>query len=437
MYKTKLREWGLSKYIRATEAVAIIKAMEERLAAGKSSQVVLRGEKVDMDRIKNYVRRNRNRGRLERMLIEEKKAASEDVKRELVCRTPSPSPDLRSPTPGGPLGPAEDLYRSIFVYVDGSFAARTWFIGMDGAMRSLTGDPDLYQVNFKDLWNRVDMASQLIGKVERLDLVKLLDPAFAYMVNVVQDLYPRSIPFMLSAFESLYDRGRSDLVNMFLKQIVGLSEVILGREHPHTRIWQQLQTIYTDEHVEIMERLFLLLLNQLRQQKQRSDHLEIAVYNDYCDCILIKRDLETQERSMRREVERIQARRVKNFQVSLLVLRHATAVKDLALQQKRYADAAVSMDILRDYGDWDGAHGLQARAEAALASGDFLAAESFYREATEHIDINPQFKDESWANQMLTKLEGLLIRNGKEDEAKKVAQAKLDRIARLEVEFSR
>jgi len=223
---------------------------------------------------------------------------------------------------------------------------------------------------------------------------------------------------------------------MFLRHIAGLSDAILGREHPHTRIWQQLVTIYADEHDEIVERLYLLLLNRFRQQGQRSDHLEIAIYNDYCDCILIKRDLETQELSLRREVARMQARRAANMQASLLMLRHATAVKDLALRQGRFTDAAVSMDCLRDYGDWDGAHGLQARAEAALADEDFEAAESLYREASDHIDINPEFKDESWANEMLTKLEGLLMRNGKAHEAKKVAQARLDRIARLESEMS-
>lgn len=434
MYKSKLREWGLSKYIRAAEAVAIIKAMEERQAAGKASQVVIRGEKVDLDRIENYVRRNRNRGRLQRMLIEESQV-HEMVERELVCRTPSPSPDLRSPTPGH-LGPAEDLYRSVSVYVDGSFTAGNWFLGGDGTMRSLRGDSKWYSSNFKDLWNRLDMASQLIGKVERLDLVRLLNPAFGYMVNLVQDLYPRSIPFMLSAFEVLHDRGRGDLVSMFLRHIAGLSDGMLGRDHPHTRIWRQLEIIYADEHDEIIERLFLLLLNQFRQQGQRSDHLEIAIYNDYCDCVLIRRDLETQERSLRREVARMQARRSKNMQASLLMLRYATAVKDLALQQKRYADAAVSMDCLRDHGDWDGAHGLQARAETALAGENFEEAERFYREASEHVDINPDFKDESWANEMLTKLESLLITNGKEGEAQKVAQARLDRIARLETEMS-
>jgi len=108
---------------------------------------------------------------------------------------------------------------------------------------------------------------------------------------------------------------------MFLRHTAGLSEVILGRNHPHTRIWQQIETIYADEHDKTIERLFLLLLNQFHQQRQRSDHLEIAIYNDYCDCVLIKKDLETQELSLRRELARMQARRAKNLQASLLVLR--------------------------------------------------------------------------------------------------------------------
>jgi len=143
MDKNKIRDWGLSKYIRATEAVAIIKAMEERQAADKSSQIVLSGEKVDLDRIKNYFRRNRNRGRLERMLIAEKQVP-ETIERELVCWTPSPRSDLRSTTPAH-LGPAEELYRFISIYVDNSFEAGNWFLHCDDIMRSRRGESEMVQ----------------------------------------------------------------------------------------------------------------------------------------------------------------------------------------------------------------------------------------------------------------------------------------------------
>ncbi|KAB5549493.1 Clr5 domain-containing protein [Coniochaeta sp. 2T2.1] len=430
MYKSKLGEWGLAKYIRATEAVAIIKAMEARQAAGKSSQIILRGEKVDLDRIKNYIRRNRNRGRLERMLVQEK-VVLEEVERELVCRTPSPSPDMRSPTPGY-TGPAEDLFRSIAIYIDGSLAAGHWFLHGDGIMRSSKGAPEWYNTHFKDFWNRLDMAMQLVGKVKRLDLVKLLEPAFGLMVPVVHQSFPRALPFLLSSFEMLYDRGLGDLAIMFARHLAGLSEVIWGHRHPYTRIWQQLTIIYEEDHAEITERLFLALLDEFRKQRLRSEWVEIGIYNDYFDCVMEKRDPETQLLSLSAEVARMKARKAKTKPASLLMLRYAVVVKDLALQQERYADAAVAMDCLLDHGDWDGAFGLQARAEAAVAAEDYEAAERFYREATEHVDINTEFKDEMWASRMLTELESVLMRNGKLCEADIVAQARLDRMAMLE-----
>jgi tetratricopeptide (TPR) repeat protein len=434
MYKGKLKEWGLSKYIRATEAVAIFKLMEERQAAGKSSQIILRGEKVDLDRVKNHVRRTRHRGKLERLLVEERAQEGETGARELVCRTPSPSPDTRSPTPGR-LGAAEDVYRALAVYVDGSIAAGDWFVDDAGLMRSVKADLNWYVASFKDLWNRVDMASQLVGKTERLNLVKLLDPAFGYMANCVQDRYPRTLTYMVSSCEVLRDRGRGDLANMFVTHLAGLSDAMYGPNHPQTRLWQRLMEVYAEEHDDVMvERFFQLLLKQLRQQSHRSEHFELAVFVDYYDSILAKRDLETQELSLRREVERLKTSKNTSSQVGFLVLRYANIVKDLALLQGRWADAEVSLDCLEEYGDWDGGMGLQARAETALAREDFETAEKYYRAACAHIDVNPLYKDESWANEMMKKLESVLISTGKVEEARTVLQTRLDRLRKLESE---
>lgn len=433
MYKSKLKEWSFSKYVRATEAVAILKAVEQRQAAGKSSQIILRGEEVDLSRIKNYIRRNRNRGRLERLYVEER-AAPEDGRTQLICRTPSPDPfGLRTP---GLLEPAEGLYRALSGYVEMSFGTGNWFVTDDGRMRSIKGDPAWYSVNMKDLWNRLDLAASLVnaGEVDRVSLVKLLEPVFGYMPHVVANQYPRSISHMLGIFEDLYRRGRGDLVDTFLRHITGLSEVLLGKEHAQTRLWQSLLAIWADEHMELLDRFWTALLNLLRKQKVRSHLLEMSVYTDYYDVILIRTDWEAQELSLRRELERAtdENMNTNSEQCQMMYLRHAEAMKQVYKRRGQYDLMAKSMDGLVEKGDWDNGLGIQARGEAALEVGDWEAAEGYYREAKEHIHVNPYWKDESWVLDVFLKLERCLRHNGKEEEADQVAREKLEHLATLQ-----
>jgi hypothetical protein len=431
MYKSKLKEWGLSKYVRATEAVAILRAMEERQAAGKSSQIILRGERVDLDRIKNYVRRNRNRGRLERLYIEER-PETQEASKELICRTPSPNPIGRMQSQGL-LESAEGLYRSMSAYVEISFETGNWYLAPDGRMRSIKGDPAWYTLNMRDLWNRMDMAANLVGKTDRLDLVRLLDPAFGYMAEIVRHQYPRSMSFLLSTFEELYGRGRGDLCDVFIRHLACLSETLLGLDHPHTRLWQSILAVWADEHEELLARFWAALLDRLRQQKVRSNLLEMSIYTDYFDCLLIRSDLETQELSLRREVEKLVESGDDNSEQSqMLYLRHATAVKELHLKRGEYAQAATAMDYLVGKGDWDRSQAILARGDAALAMGDWEAAEGFFREAKDHIHVDDGYKDESWVHNVLTQLETILRHNGKEEEAKEVLQMKLDHIEKLQ-----
>lgn len=438
MYKAKLKEWGLTKYVRATEAVAILRVMEERQAAGKSSQIILRGEEVDLDRIKNYIRRNRNKGRLEKLYIEERRQRHPETQlpssQELICRTPSPDPLGQQFKGLTLLESAEDIYRSMSAYVEISFQTGNWYLHPDGRMRSVRGDPQWYSVHMKDLWNRLDLAANLIGsgKSDRLNLVKMLDPAFGYMAEIVKDQYPRSMSFMLSTFEELYGRGRGDLVDVLLRHLAGMSETLLGRDHPHTRMWNSILAVWADEHEELLARFWAALLDRLRQQKVRSNLLEMSVYTDYFDCLVIRSDLETQELSLRGEVQKALEWGVINEHTTMMYLRHATAVKELHMKRGEYAQAATAMDWLLDKGDWDGGLGLQARGEAALAEGNWEAAEEFYREAKNHIGVNMQLKDAVWVNDVLEKLEMCLRHNGKDEEAAEVEKMKLEHIEKVQ-----
>jgi hypothetical protein len=445
MYKAKLKSWGVSKNLKAREAVALLRAMEQRQAAGEHSQVVVRGETHDLEWMKSYIKRNRNRGRFAKMDLRETSATTDSVATLIICSSPStPAPSLESP---GSQRPAEELFRSISVYIDGAFAAGNWFKGPDGLLRSCGGDIARHGPKLKDIWNRIDVASRLMGQSDKVDLVRLLEPGFANMVDVVREEYPRTIPFLVSCFEVLRNIGRTDLINTFLRYIPGLSGSLLGYQHPQTRIWTQLSAMYSKAgssgedagaaHDDLLEQTFMVIIDSHRAQDRPSAAFEIAVYNDYTDAVLTRRDLETQERSLRRQLGVLEAMGEDanaGMQSALLRLRHAYAVKDLRMQQGRYAEAEVALDVLREYGDWDGAHGIKARAEARLAMGDLPAAEKFFREASELVDVNRDFKDEVWVLDVLENFGKVLILNDKPEEAAQVLRARQDRIERLSSE---
>lgn len=95
MYKSRISKWKLRKNLKPAEVIELVRQYREREAAGKSTHVYFRGERMDQRRVREYLRLVHGMsagaaGREKRIKIE-----------GITCRTPSPSPTAppRAPMP--------------------------------------------------------------------------------------------------------------------------------------------------------------------------------------------------------------------------------------------------------------------------------------------------------------------------------------------------
>ena len=301
MYKSKLKEWDISKSFKAQEVLAVFHAMEDCQAEGKPSQFMMRGQEVDIKWVRHYIKRNRSRMKLHLANRQVSPTAGSPTASistttsgdEVSYQGATSQPTLGLPAPGA-LQPAEGLIRSMHVYIEGAFASKQWFLDTDGVFRSRKGDKGRRYL--LPLWDLLNRTSQLMGRAEKVDLVGMLDPAFAYLDDIVRDECPRTVPFLLAVFEVLHARGRQDLTEMFLKYVKNLSSRILGPAHPQTRVWEQALAVYPGDHDEIFPRFFFWLIQTVRQGGgARPQPCRMAIKRHSCSRVRVCRDLETQE----------------------------------------------------------------------------------------------------------------------------------------------
>lgn len=149
MYKTRFRRWGLWKHNQASNVVEIVRLKKQRDAAHKSSEFILNGRRVDLDRIESYLRRNEKMRRYvatvaaggsdsETSPTPPTAAAAVAAARAsaLICRTPTPeSADSFE------LQNEEMMYRAIRDYYDGAFSSQRWAFKGDARRGSPDEDP--------------------------------------------------------------------------------------------------------------------------------------------------------------------------------------------------------------------------------------------------------------------------------------------------------
>ncbi|KAK3346583.1 hypothetical protein B0T25DRAFT_552363 [Lasiosphaeria hispida] len=86
MYKTRIKSWGLDKNFKESEVVELYRLKRERDRAGKPSTYMIRGRKVDWERVQSYVRRKG----LDISRLLETTPPCPASSREVSARTPTP-----------------------------------------------------------------------------------------------------------------------------------------------------------------------------------------------------------------------------------------------------------------------------------------------------------------------------------------------------------
>ena len=109
-YKSRFKQWGLSKSNNKHEAQAILHLKRARDAIGKRSEIQLRGRIVDIADVERYARRAKLPA------VDPNSPQVPKILEEVHCRTPSPQPSLLLSSSITPV----TVFGTIAAFVDGT-----------------------------------------------------------------------------------------------------------------------------------------------------------------------------------------------------------------------------------------------------------------------------------------------------------------------------
>ncbi|KAF6807421.1 hypothetical protein CMUS01_14135 [Colletotrichum musicola] len=125
MFRTRITNWGLDKNLKKAEVLEMVRLKRQRDAIGKRSRFTIRNQDIEWDHVDEYLRR---RPDLEKH-IRNARASSSKV-RNLICRTPSPVPQLLQPAWETRI--QEDILRLLRDHINGCVEGRMWIVSRYG-----------------------------------------------------------------------------------------------------------------------------------------------------------------------------------------------------------------------------------------------------------------------------------------------------------------
>ncbi|KXH50496.1 hypothetical protein CSAL01_08308 [Colletotrichum salicis] len=233
MYKSRLKTWKLDKKLKEAEVVVMLRQKQNRDAAGKCSQFFVRGQEVNWERVKQYLKHRPDL----------KDTSSIDIVRyldthmEIMCSTPSPTLSKneipRRIEPHSDLRLLEDSNRIIHSYLGGAF--ETGLVVIDGRI--------LYGPNGKPARQRVrkwhdDMADihALLSRKETTAAFRLLNKQLDSLKYLIREQDPE---LLLLTFHDIFDL-EPKLSEALLIFVCRMHQAIFGERHPLSLIWDKL-----------------------------------------------------------------------------------------------------------------------------------------------------------------------------------------------------
>ncbi|KAM0199502.1 hypothetical protein ACHAPI_003264 [Fusarium lateritium] len=423
MYKSRIWKWGLDKKLKSDEVLAILILKTERDAQGKTSEFTIRGQPVDLDNINRYVRRNPQ-------LVARFHAGvvpSIQTTLEVQCQTPPPT--LSSPLPPPKqISPVDQVLSLFKAYFDTSFTNGVWKYDYNGDCNSLKpGDRSV------ELFERVVASFGLVNRSmmrkDEISISTILTPAFESLKEIVASespVFAVRTAFLLWYLKRFHEE---DLLHIVMNYLVGLVPIVLGHNHPMTRIWQVIASEEFTEHYELSTRLYSSLVPLFEEHIGPANSLTTILYCDHIDC-LVYHD---------QAAESLQVATKYRNRAELTQMRHPWLRELAILQTGIVCNAKTSegkieeaMQFLQTLKDWDLNEEQQAGMNVQLGNygyqmGDFSLAIDCFREASRLITTSQG--DERILLTCLANLESALRKSGEADEAARVHKLRLTRLS--------
>ncbi len=245
MYKTHIKQWDLDKKNKEPEMKAIVRKNRQRADQGKRSIIRVRGQIRDFAEVVRYW---------------DRKGVSID---ELIARhTASPTSeavDFSTPVPSPIMTPQvlaipEGIFRCIRDYTKGSFESGAW----------VTTEPSLECYSIKggfrgylhaaELRRQCSLACKLFSRNSTREAGRTLIVATVQIKKTLLAEYPTTVLYLLRLISDLRFRKKDEVALLILRQFSDMGEVLLGSEHPLSRVCEWLTSVYTSDFNDIIIR---------------------------------------------------------------------------------------------------------------------------------------------------------------------------------------
>ncbi|RBQ90357.1 hypothetical protein VDGD_04633 [Verticillium dahliae] len=426
MYKSRIWKWGLDKKLKGDEVLAILILKRDRDALNRPTEFRIRGQLVDFENIKRYVKRNP-------ALVAKLRAGHKpngQTAREVTCRTPSPAPNQA-------LNSSSDLYGvekilGLFrVYVDGSFSSGAWFCEYNvdcGSSLLCNGDRS------NELFERVIASFALVNRCmmrgDQIDINSVLGPSFESLKEIVAAESPDFVARTVCLLWYLDRHHKHDLLRLVLDYLAGLMPIVLGQHHVLAQIWRSLSATNLSDYYELSMRLYAFLLPDIEERTGPANFLTHLLYSDYLDCVFSRRGPEDCAGMITTHLARAAASGKRHPWIGELALSHAGILAACEERQGRLDEAVA---ILTGHMN---AYALTDEQTAAIHLelgvkyyhiGNIAAAIASFEMAVKMALTSNA--DERLSMTALGNLENLLAETGKSSKANKIHEYRMRRVA--------
>jgi tetratricopeptide (TPR) repeat protein len=237
MYKDRLREWGVRKYLCEREALAMARIKAERDLEGKETEFFMSGlSRFDISKVAQHLEKKSltiaspgPKGR-----AQEGKTRGRGSVSVVRASTPPLQIALRSP---GHLHDMEGLLANVRTWMDGSFENQSWRVGDDEGVLAL------------DFANKEFTTFLLDGIIlleggRYQDSFRLLNLAFAKVKELLLESHPLLVLVVLCplsyAYLSMGAKGRH-LGKMLIEYMEKMATKVLPSGHPLMTLWRGLR----------------------------------------------------------------------------------------------------------------------------------------------------------------------------------------------------
>ncbi|RSL94817.1 hypothetical protein CEP52_012432 [Fusarium oligoseptatum] len=406
MYKSRIWKWGLDKKLKSDEVLAILIIKTERDAQGKASEFTIRGQK--------------GRSRQHQPLHSTESWT-------VNCRTPSPAPSPSLPPPPETLRVEQvlGLFRN---YVDASFSSGAW-----------KHEHNVYCVSRKtrdqgeELFERVITLFSLVNRCtmryDDVSITQVLSPAFESLRVLIGSESPIFVVRTICLVWYLNRHHQKDLTKLVMSYVAGMVPVILGQNHPMSRVWKILGSQEFSEFYELATRLYASLVPDLEERIGPANLLTTTLYGDHIDCLVSNNKAAESLEVATRYRAKTDATGKRHAWLSEIAITQTTIQCTVKSAEGRNDEAIQCLQTLKEY-DMDDDQ--QAVVDIQLGNysfrlGDISSAVHWYREAMGLLGT-PE-GDERLLETCLANLETALHKQGDLEEARRLHHYRLGRLS--------